>query len=178
VQAEAPVVAKPVAVVQTISPATVANVIEPPSLFREGPFQSLFFRAGGLEFVVPLLYLDAIIRWQSKPTKLPGQPSWHRGVLEYRDRNMALVDFAQLVMPGQGPNPAAPGYILSIEDGRFGLVCDSILKPEPLVYEQVQWRSSRPDRGWLAGIVRERLASVVDIEELRLLLLPNRKWHG
>ena len=42
-------------------------------------FQCLIMRVGELTLAIPLLALDNIVKWDTEPTPMPFQPTWHMG---------------------------------------------------------------------------------------------------
>ena len=151
----------------TAVPPPVENTALPEYFDR--PFQCLLFKAAGSDFAVPLVSLSGIIKWDGKAGKLPGQPAWHRGVMSYRDGKMALVDLSSLLKMEKA-SESKSGFILTIDNGRFGLICDAVYRPLTLEKEQVKWRPKRVDRRWMLGTLREQLCPLVDMEALAKML--------
>jgi purine-binding chemotaxis protein CheW len=157
-------VTKAVDAAEQAAPSTEAAL---PDYFDQ-PFQCLFFKVGGSEFAVPLVSLSGIVKWNGKAGKLPGQPDWHRGVINYRDGKMALVDLSTLL--GMDKPLQTSTFILAIDEGRFGLICESVYRPLTLRKEQVKWRQKRTDRRWMLGTLREQLCPLVDMVALAAML--------
>lgn len=147
------------------APAVDAGLPE----YFDQPFQCLFFKAGGSEFAVPLVSLSGIIKWDGKAGKLPGQPNWHRGVINYRNGKLSLVDLTVLLGMDR-PLESGKGFVLAIDEGRFGLICESVYRPLTLRKEQVKWRQKRADRRWMLGTLREQLCPLVDMTALAAML--------
>ncbi len=139
--------------------------------WAEEPFQCLLFRLRGMTMAVPLLSLDGILKPEEKEsTQIPGQPNWHRGVINNRGQQVVLVDTAQLVMPERlhkAPESEGVGsHILLIGGGRWGLSCDTLTKPVFLNKDEVRWSLDHPDRRWMAGTVIDKLCILLDIDGL------------
>lgn len=133
------------------------------------PFQCLLFRTQGSEFAVPLATLSGILKWDGKSSKLPGQPSWHRGVINYREGKLGLVDLDVLlgVRPHEDGNQ---GFVLAFAEGRFGLLCKELLPPKTLNRDDIKWREDRGDRLWSLGTLREQLCPLMDMQALEAML--------
>lgn len=143
---------------------------------REAPnwaqerFQCLLITVQGITLAIPLLALDNIVKWETDLTIIPAQPPWHLGVLHHRDHKIVVVDLARLLMPDKMNGTSAErengSHILIIGNNRFGLACDSLAKPMFLTKEDVHWCVVHPDRPWMAGTIREKLAVILDAEAL------------
>lgn len=143
---------------------------------REAPdwaqerFQCLLITVEGITLAIPLLALDNIVKWETDLTIIPAQPPWHLGVLHHRDHKIVVVDLARLLMPEKLGGVAAKrengSHILIIGDNMFGLACDSLAKPMFLTKEDVHWSIVHPDRPWMVGTIREKLAVLLDAEAL------------
>jgi purine-binding chemotaxis protein CheW len=133
-------------------------------------FQCLLFKVRGMTLATPLLALDNIVKWESELTSIPGQPDWHLGVLQHRDRNVVVVDTARLLIPDKiRPDDGSReqgSHILIIGDNSFGLACDSLAKPIVLDKDEIRWSGGHPDRLWMAGTIREKLSVLLDMEAL------------
>ncbi len=146
------------------------DVQEVPEWAQE-PFQCLLFKVGGMTLATPLLVLDNIVKWEEELTSMPGQPDWHMGVLQHRDRNVVVVDTARLLIPEQlDANDAEPremgSHILIIGNNSYGLACDSLAKPVILSREDIRWSGSHPDRLWMAGTIKDKLSVLLDMDAL------------
>ncbi len=133
------------------------------------PFQALLFKVSGLTLAVPLAELSGVQEWHdSAVTPMLGRIEWYLGLMEYRGRQVPVVDTAQLVLP---PDRFASlvtedkerlGHVVFIQDGTWGLACDSVEDVISLNHDEVKWRSSRSKRRWLAGTVLEHMCAIID----------------
>lgn len=149
----------------------------PPSI-PSTPFQSLMFQVAGLTVAVPLVELNAILRYPERLVAVPGLPPWGLGVLRHRDANLIVVDSIELFVPENlrtaSRSRAHPGYLVVLGNGRFGLACDSVDQVVTLQPDEVRWRGERGRRPWLAGTVKERLCALLDVPSLVRLLSAGR----
>ncbi|MDH4133843.1 MAG: chemotaxis protein CheW [Gammaproteobacteria bacterium] len=170
-------VAAPAAVVATVAAPTAVvsppEVSAPPAWAAE-PFSCLILRVHGLSLVLPLTRLHRIVPW-TEPTPIPGYADWFLGVLpeESTSGKLKIVDTARLVMPERvvpGDQRFPPQHIVIIGDGEWGLTCEDVSTTITLDPSEVQWRSRRTKRPWLAGTVIERLSAILDAERLAEIL--------
>lgn len=136
----------------------------------ESNFSAIQFGVGKFRFVAPLNMLDSVVRIDTRPTPMFGQPDWHRGMVLNRGQQMVLVDLG-LLLGLDGVEPVAePDHVLVLPGGRYGIL--SSLPPEPLTLRGGAIRWSRPDprRPWLAAVLPEQMCVMVDSEALLELL--------
>lgn len=137
--------------------------------WAEEPFQALLFKVSGLTLAVPLAELSGVQEWRDHAvTPMLGRIEWYLGLMQYRGRQVPVVDTAQLVLP---PDRLAKlitadkerlGHVVFIQDGAWGLACDAVEDVISLRHDQVKWRSSRSKRRWLAGTVLEQMCAIID----------------
>jgi purine-binding chemotaxis protein CheW len=153
-------------------PQTQTSVEIPPSPrqpdFTQEPFQCLLFSTSGMDFAIPLVTLHSIVKLTQSPAALPGQPPWHRGVLLHRQARVGLVDLGQLL--GKSASAGVSPFVVILGEGRFGLLCDQIYRPQAIAPDQVKWRRQRVDRPWMLGTLREQLCPLIDTQALLRML--------
>lgn len=138
-------------------------------------FQALTFSLNRLQIATPLEKLNGIIPLPGHITELPGQSPWFLGIIRSRNQNVHLVDLERIIKPvrgvggntgnGEVQNHAAQAtkYILLLDEGRWGILCDSIGTVLTFEPQQVIWRRfTRFD--WFVGTVREKMLAVLDVE--------------
>lgn len=154
--------------VETVSEQQRLSVDGVPS-WAAAPFQALLFKVSGLTLAVPLAELSGVQEWQDRAvTPMLGRIEWYLGLMQYRGRQVPVVDTAQLVLP---PDRLANlvtsdkerlGHVVFIQDGTWGLACDAVEDVISLSHDEVKWRSSRSKRRWLAGTVLEHMCAIID----------------
>ena len=127
-------------------------------------FKVLVVRIGKLRVGVPLIGLNSIspVHEGDEVTKVPAQPGWHRGVMQYRDAKLVLVDLAQLLALDAGE--VKPAYRLVIGDSRYGVLCDAIEEPASVDAAAVNWRQAGDRRDWCFGTLREQMCLLLDAD--------------
>ncbi|MBL4909442.1 MAG: chemotaxis protein CheW [Alteromonadaceae bacterium] len=153
------------------SSAKIDVVIE--KSYRQGDFQAMFFDVAGLTVAVPLIELGGIHN-TDKITALMGKPDWFSGVMLYRDEKINVVDTALWVMPEKCDealkNSLNYQYIIMLSDSRWGLSAEKLVDTVVLKQSDVKWLDSPNKRPWLAGLVKDRMCALLDVESLICLL--------
>lgn len=136
-------------------------------------FDCLVFSVNGLKLAVPLLLLGNIHQLDREMTPLFDQPSWFLGLLPIQsDRNIRVVDTAQLVMP-ERYNPDLVDqlkYAVGVHDSDWAFGAHAIDGSITLMPDDVKWRSLRTSRPWLAGTVISEMCALVDLDAFSKIL--------
>jgi purine-binding chemotaxis protein CheW len=152
----------------TLSDNTAETVFCPD--WGQARFQALSFQVTGVTLAAPLEKLHGIVELTEKITELPGYAPWIAGLLPHRGQNVLVVDIAKIIMSGRGaaisPLEERMKYLILVENGKFGLVADSISHVLNLESGDVRWRSEQSRRPWLAGMVTNKMCAVLEIDEL------------
>lgn len=148
-------------------------IANPQKLYREGDFQALFFDVGGLTLAVPLIELGGIHQ-VDKTTSLVGKPKWFKGVMLYRDEKINVVDTALWVMPEKYNEKLKKSlnykYIIMLNESGWGLSAENLIDTVILKEEDVKWADSPSKRPWLAGLVKDKMCALLDVDSLIQLL--------
>ena len=138
--------------------------------YHSGEFQALFFEVAGLKLAVPLKSLGGIHKWQT-PNSIFGKPAWYLGIMSNREESLNVVDTARWVMPEKyTPQMAAAlnyQYLIMLGESQWGLACERLVTTEVLAAKDIQWRrNSQGKRPWLAGVVRDKMCAILDVEAM------------
>jgi purine-binding chemotaxis protein CheW len=141
--------------------------------YRQGDFQAMFFEVAGLMIAVPLIELGGIHN-TDKITPLMGKPDWFKGVMLHRTAKVNVVDTALWVMPEKCDEALISAlnykYIIMLNDSSWGLSAEKLVDTVTLKQEDVKWLDTRNKRPWLAGLVKNRMCVLLDVESLIKLL--------
>ena len=176
---EAVVVEEVVAAVSEIAePAAAVNPApapEPAALaaghpdWAQGEFQCLLFRVAGLTLALPLAKLGGVLPWDAEAvTPMPNHRPWFLGLREHLGCQVKLIDVAKVVLPpGRAAGTeSAPGKVILIDDGRWGLAVSEVAEVITLSTDAVKWRkregAGAGSRPWLAGTVIDRMCALID----------------
>jgi len=140
--------------------------------WRESPFQTLLFDIQGLQLAIPLHELNGILTWPEKPlTKMPGKASWHIGLYSQEHQHTQVINTGDIILPDNYNNTdSESGFIILIDDGRWGLACNKVNEVVTLSPDEIRWRQEPGNRPWLAGTVLEKMCSILNIEALVKIL--------
>lgn len=141
--------------------------------YRQGDFQAMFFDVAGLTIAVPLIELGGIHN-SDKTTALMGKPDWFKGVMLRRDEKVNVVDTARWVMPEKCDEKLLSSlnyqYIIMLNDSSWGLAAEHLVDTVTLKQDDVKWLDSPSKRPWLAGLVKDRMCALLDVDSLIKLL--------
>ncbi|MCT6700605.1 chemotaxis protein CheW [Rheinheimera sp. 4Y26] len=162
----------PEVVVKAVPPAAPAMpVVE--KTYRQGRFQALFFEVAGLKVALPLKDLGGIHKITAINT-LPGKPLWYKGVMLYREQKINVVDTARWVMPEKYDQQLAESlnyqYVIMLGKSSWGIACESLINTVALEQEDVKWREAQGKRPWLAGLIKQHMCALLDVDALIALL--------
>lgn len=155
------------------SPPPPATPSEPLEERLENKFQALFFEVAGLTLAVPLITLGGIHNL-GKIGPLFGKPDWFMGVMLHRESKLSVVDSAKWVMPEKYDENLAQSlnyrYLIMLGESTWGLASEKLVNTVNLTTDDVKWRESTGKRPWLAGMVKEKMCALIDVEELISML--------
>lgn len=141
--------------------------------YRKGNFQAMFFDVAGLVIAVPLIELGGIHK-VDKTTNLMGKPDWFKGVMLHREDKINVVDTALWVMPDKCNetliNSLNYQYVIMLGNSKWGLMAEHLVDTVTLKQDEVKWLDKPSKRPWLAGLVKERMCALLNVEALINLL--------
>ncbi len=141
--------------------------------YRQGNFQAMFFDVAGLIIAVPLIELGGIHK-VDKINSLMGKPDWFKGVMLCREDKINVVDTAMWVMPEKCDESLKKSlnyqYIIMLKDSAWGLMAENLVDTVILSQDEVKWLDSSSKRPWLAGLVKEKMCALLNVEALIQLL--------
>lgn len=141
--------------------------------YRKGSFQAMFFDVAGLIVAVPLIELGGIHNLD-KTNSLMGKPDWFKGVMIHREEQINVVDTALWVMPEKCDQKLKDSlnymYIIMLSNSRWGLTAEKLVDTVTLNQDDVKWLDEPSKRPWLAGLVKDRMCALLEVESLIELL--------
>lgn len=170
--AEPPVQQREIPIAQRLAVDEVVKA-QPIKSYRQSRFQALFFSVAGLKVAVPLTELGGIHEL-GEINSLFGKPAWFKGVMLYREQKLNVVDTARWIMPEKYDAALAQElnyqYLVMLGNSSWGLCCETLIDTITLEPEQIKWREQEGKRPWMAGLIKEHMCVLVDVEELVALL--------
>ena len=163
---------------------TVVEIIEQPvaesgSIVPEWgteAFQCLLFKVAGLTLAVPLIKLKSVMPWTDKIVETPNQTEWYLGLVQNHGTNVKVIDTALMVLPENRRTLLSEtlderfSHILLVNDGQWGLACESIGDVIWLTTDKVKWRKTKINRPWLAGTALDYLCALMDTDAFAVML--------
>ncbi|WP_448213076.1 chemotaxis protein CheW [Colwellia sp. MEBiC06753] len=141
--------------------------------YRQGRFQAMFFDVAGLTIAVPLIELGGIHN-VDHINALMGKPDWFKGVMLYREEKINVVDTALWVMPEKCDQQLKDSinyqYIIMLSNSRWGLMAETLVDTVTLEQSDVKWIDNNTKRPWLAGLVKDRMCALLDVDSLIKML--------
>ncbi|WP_350585752.1 chemotaxis protein CheW [Pseudoalteromonas sp. RB2-MNA-CIBAN-0110] len=141
--------------------------------YFDGEFQALFFEVAGLTLAVPLKALGGIHQL-GEVNHLFGKPKWFKGVMLNREEKLNVVDTARWVMPEKYDDKLEASldyqYLITLGDSQWGLLAEKLINNITLSKEDVKWRTNKSKRPWLAGVIKEKMCALIDVDNLNILL--------
>jgi purine-binding chemotaxis protein CheW len=141
--------------------------------YRQGNFQTLFFDVAGLLIAVPLIELGGIHK--AKDIKrLMGTPPWYKGVMNHRKEKVNVVDTALWIMPERCDDELLESInyqnIIMLGNSMWGLLAEKLVDTVTLEQDDVKWLDKPSKRPWLAGIVKQKMCVLLNVDTLIKLL--------
>jgi len=156
------------------------TIQQTPKGYRQGDFQVLFFNVSGLTVAVPLIELGGIHKIE-KTTPLMGKPDWFKGVMLHRDDKINVVDTALWVMPEKCDEKLKSSlnyqYIIMLNNSLWGLTAENLIDTAVLKQNEVKWLDTKSKRPWLAGLVKDKMCALLDVDALIQLLNDGSGIH-
>ncbi|MBQ4831762.1 chemotaxis protein CheW [Pseudoalteromonas sp. MMG010] len=160
-------------VVETEVTSKPKVVLQSQEEYFDSEFQALFFEVAGLTLAVPLKSLGGIHQL-TEVNHLFGKPKWFKGVMLNRDEKLNVVDTARWVMPEKYDEALEASlnyqYLITLGDSTWGLLAEKLINNITLTKEDVKWRSSNGKRPWLAGVIKDKMCALIDVDNLNTLL--------
>jgi purine-binding chemotaxis protein CheW len=145
------------------APAQATPVAAAPD---ESPERYFCFNVGGLRLALPLRRVGKLANFADCAGE--GASALHVGYIEHHGRLVPVLAAAELVMPGR--HPPIPYQVIVVDAaGKFALACHGIESELEVSRSEVQWKSDRTSRRWLAGTLIQRRCAMLDAEELARL---------
>lgn len=127
----------------------------------------------GLTLAVPLKALGGIHQL-GEVNHLFGKPKWFKGVMLNREEKLNVVDTARWVMPEKYDEKLEASldyqYLITLGDSQWGLLAEKLINNITLSKEDVKWRTNQSKRPWLAGVIKEKMCALIDVDNLNILL--------
>ena len=141
--------------------------------YRQGYFQTMFFDVAGLLIGVPLIELGGIYKTEDT-NSLMGTPLGYKCVVNHRKEKVNVVDTALWIMPERCDDELLESskyqYVIMLGNSIWGLLAEKLVDTVILDQDDVKWLDKPSKRPWLAGIVKEKMCVLLNVDALIKLL--------
>jgi purine-binding chemotaxis protein CheW len=97
-------------------------------------------------------------------------------------KKINVVDTALWVMPEKCNEKLMASlnyeYIIMLNDSSWGLMAENLVDTVVLKQEEVKWLDETNKRPWLAGLVKEKMCALLDVNALITLLDEGSNIHN
>lgn len=140
----------------------------------------IVFKVAGLRFALADDEVNAVLSDTSGIVGGSDGPAWSLGELPHDEGRARLVDIAPLIIPPERyallqTKRHAPGAVILIGDGRWGLACDRTEAQIRLDPARIRWRGEQGARRWLAGTEVDHQCAILDVDAV-IELLDGDDW--
>ncbi len=129
---------------------------------------------GGMYVLIPAEYISSIKNVTNRLTPSSAMPVWVYELADDEDAPIQVVNTKKLVFGGVKSHQIqsnARTYAVLLDDGAWGISCDSIGEVVKLKPSDITWRSESGKRHWLAGTSRFLGAIVLDVKRIEKALI-------
>lgn len=144
-------------------------------------FQAMVFKVGELSLAIPLVELAGVVEWQPELIDSQGASGLCMGHFPHAGQSVTVIDTARFIFPEQhlqalgGPHISPRlSRIVLINQGNIGLACNEVFEVITIESAQVNWRSDKTRRQWLAGTMLDQLIAVLDARTTAEILTDER----
>lgn len=142
------------------------------NISTEKEFSALFFEAAGITLAVPMSDLGGIFQ-PVRIVPLAGWAKWFSGLIRLRGKTAAVVDTAEWLFDGRSQPQHEYQYVIMLGESNWGIQCDLLEGTQLIKKDEVKWRLCAGSRPWLAGIIKDRLCALLNVEEMIKLFNNN-----
>jgi purine-binding chemotaxis protein CheW len=134
--------------------------------------QVILFKSAGIPLAIPLAAVSGILAIeQASSIRFISEEGEGIKLLTYRGRDIRVLDAKEIIFPEGHPARAAGaeegfGHILVLEGDNCALGCDVVGDIVKMHRQDVEWRSNRRTRPWLAGMVKGSNHAFLDVKEI------------
>jgi len=141
--------------------------------WAKSEFGVLNFCSAGIQLYVPVSFVRGIKNIGGRIDKVKGTSDWIKGSITTKGEKVTVIDTESLVVSSNKrtvdyQHPDANSYVILLGDGNFGLVCDTVGQVKQITAADVHWRVNSSKRRWLAGMLQDEVAALIDARRLAL----------
>lgn len=129
---------------------------------------------GGLKVLIPAEFIESIQKVNEKLKPSLKMPVWIYELEVDDDEPVQVVNTRKLIFDGiksRRIDPNSRSYVVLLDDGAWGLNCDSIGAVVNVKSKEVTWRGEGGKRRWLAGTSSANEAVILDVKKIEKALI-------
>ena len=135
----------------------------------------LLFKAGEIPLAITQKSIDKVVEVSRSSLELVAS---NDGMLvrqfSYNGQVVGILDVRDIILPDGHPSREVMendgnAYVLMFKGAGCGLLCDYVGDEVELGRQEVEWRSQRSSRLWLAGMVKASKHALLDDKEIFLI---------
>ena len=150
------------------------NITHIDCLKQESEIKCLSAVVSGLKILIPADVIADIRNVTNclKPSAV--MPSWIYELEDEADEAIQVINTQKVLFEGLKSQRLKPNqhiYAVLLDDGAWGLACDSIYKVVTIKNNAIKWRGENSKRNWLAGTSQRYEAVLLDVKNIEKVLL-------
>ena len=142
-------------------------------------FSCLPITVDEVTLLVPLRQVRMVLPLSDDIQVINELPSWMNGSLERSTKHIKVVDMKQIayrLIPefSKPPEVKKDARLVVINEGKWGIDCDSVGKVQQLDLSDIRWRGSDSSYRWVAGLSIKHQLAVVDTKRVEFAMALER----
>ena len=150
------------------------NITHIDCLKQESEIKCLSAVVSGLNILIPADVIDDIRNVTNCLKPSSAMPSWIYELEDEADDAIVVINTQKVLFEGLKSQRLKPNqriYAVLLDDGAWGLACDSIDKVVTIKNNAIKWRGENSKRSWLAGTSQTYEAVLLDVKSIEKILL-------
>lgn len=150
------------------------NITHIDCLKQETEIKCLSAVVSGLNILIPADVIDDIRNVTNCLKPSATMPSWIYELEDVADEAIQVVNTQKVLFEGLKSQRLKLNqriYAVLLDDGAWGLACDSIDKVVTIKKNAIKWRGENSKRSWLAGTSQTHEAVLLDVKNIEKVLL-------
>ena len=142
------------------------------SEINKSALRALLFKVAGIPLAISVEDISGVLVGKETAFLHQGtEDNARMRTFRYRGRDIDLLDLRKLILPNGHPQRLEDGsrdggHIIVLSGHDVGFICDQAGDVVDLEPQDLEWRTQRKSRAWLAGMVRGHEHALLDVKEL------------
>jgi len=140
-----------------------------------GGVRCLSVTVEGLTLFIPAVFIFGILNVTNRLTASIKMPTWLYEFVDDEDNEaIQVVNTQKLIFDGvksRRIKSNSKTYVVLLDDGAWGLSCDSVAGVMNLSSSDISWRGSNARRRWLSGTSSVKEGVILDVKKIEKALI-------